>query len=67
MNIRKSYSIIGINQNNDKIEDKDYFINCLPDIYNFDLINDLHISEKDYIFDINYILKKAKEKIYENY
>ena len=67
LNIRKSYSIIGINQNNDKIEDKDYFINCLPDIYNFDLINDLHISEKDYIFDINYILKKAKEKIYENY
>jgi hypothetical protein len=67
LSIRKSYSIIGINQNNDKIEDKDYFINCLPDIYNFDLINDLHISEKDYIFDINYILKKAKEKIYENY
>ena len=26
LNIRKSYSIIGINQNNDKIEDKDYFI-----------------------------------------
>ena len=67
LEIRKSYSIIGINQKNNKMSDKDYFINCLPDIYNFDLINDFQISNKDYIFDINYILKKAKEKIYENY
>ena len=66
-NYRKSYSIVGINLKNDKGEDKDYFINCLPDIYNFDLINELNISYKDYIYEINYILKKVKEKIYENY
>ena len=64
---RKSYSIVGINQKKDKGEDKDYFINCLPDIYNFDMVNELNISYKDYIFEINYILKKVKEKIYENY
>ena len=64
---RKSYSIVGINQKSDKGEDKDYFINCLPDIYNFDMVNELNISNKDYIFEINYILKKVKEKIYENY
>ena len=66
-NYRKSYSIVGINLKSDKGEDKDYFINCLPDIYNFDLINELNISYKDYIYEINYILKKVKEKIYENY
>ena len=64
---RKSYSIVGINQKSDKGEDKEYFINCLPDIYNFDMVNELNISNKDYIFEINYILKKVKEKIYENY
>ena len=65
-NLRKSYSIIGINPKNDKIDD-DYFINCLPDIYNFDLIKDFNIINEDYIFEINNILKKVKEKIYENF
>ena len=64
-NIRKSFSIVGINPKNNI--DKEYLMNCLPDIYNFDLINDFQISNKDYIYEINYILKKAKEKIYENY
>ena len=65
-NLRKSYSILGINPKNGKIDD-DYFINCLPDIYNFDLVNDFNITNKDYIFEINIILEKAKEKIYQNY
>ena len=64
--LRKSYSIIGINPKKDGL-DNDYFINCLPDIYNFDLIKDFNINCEDYIFEINTILKKVKEKIYENY
>jgi len=64
--LRKSYSIIGINPEKEKVN-KDYFINCLPDIYNFDIINDFNITCEDYIFEINTILRKIKEKIYENY
>ena len=64
--LRKSYSIIGINPKKDGL-DNDYFIYCLPDIYNFDLIKDFNINCEDYIFEINTILKKVKEKIYENY
>ena len=66
-NLRQSYSIVGINPKNagNKM-DKDYFINCLPDIYNYDLKKDFYIIDKDYIFEINNILKRAKEKIYEN-
>ena len=64
--LRKSYSIIGINPKKDGL-DNDYFINCLPDIYNFDLIKDFNINCEDYIFEINTILKKVKEKICENY
>ena len=65
-NLNKAYSIVGINSLNNEFDDN-YFINCLPDIYNFDLINDFNITNKDYIFEINIILEKAKEKIYQNY
>ena len=45
----------------------DYLINCLPEIINFDLVNDFKISNELYIFELNNILKKIKEKIYTNY
>ena len=61
--LRTSYSIIGINPKDNNLDDK-YFVNCLPDIYNFHLIKDFNITNEDYIFDINNILKKVKEKIH---
>ena len=63
----KCYSIVGINPNNDKINNIEYITNCLPEIYNFDMENDLNVYNTEYIFEINNILKKVKEKIYENY
>jgi hypothetical protein len=66
--MRMSYSIVGINQQNDKIKDNQYFQNCLPEIYNFDLQNDFKIYEdNEYFYEINHILKTIKEKIYDNY
>ena len=67
-NLRITCSIVGIKPKN--VNDKsnqDYFVNCLPEIYNFDMINDFNIDNKDYIFEINNILGKIKEKLYENY
>ena len=67
-NLRISCSIVGIKPKN--VNDKsnqDYFVNCLPEIYNFDMINDFNIDNRDYIFEINNILGKIKEKLYENY
>ena len=67
LNVRLSCSIVGIDPSKYKIGDNDYFINCLPEIYNFDLLNDFKINTDNYIFEINNILKKIKEKIYNNY
>ena len=67
INLRMSYSIVGINPSNNKMGELDYFINCLPEIFNFDLVNDFKIDNKNYIIEINNILKKIKEKIYSNY
>ena len=67
LNVRLSCSIVGIDPSKYKIRDNDYFINCLPEIYNFDLVNDFKINTDNYIFEINNILKKIKEKIYNNY
>ena len=68
LNLRISCSIVGLNPSTNKNEDNnDYFINCLPDIFNYDLVNDFKINNDNYIFEINNILKKIKEKIYINY
>jgi hypothetical protein len=67
INVRMSYSIVGINPSKNKMDGNDYFINCLPEIYNFDLVNDLKINNKYYLVEINNILKKIKGKIYSNY
>jgi hypothetical protein len=67
LNVRLSCSIVGIDPSKYKIGDNDYFINCLPEIFNFDLVNDFKINKDNYIFNINNILKKIKEKIYNNY
>ena len=67
INVRMSCSIVGINTSKNKICGNDYFINCLPEIYNFDLVNDLKINNKYYLVEINNILKKIKGKIYSNY
>ena len=67
LNLRISCSIVGLNPSTNKNTDNDYFINCLPDIFNFDLVNDFKINNDNYIFEINNILKKIKEKIYINY
>ena len=67
INVRMSCSIVGINQSANKIKGNDYFSNCLPEIYNFDLINDFKINNDYFLVEINNILKKIKEKIYPNY
>ena len=66
-NLRISYSIVGISPVKNKMGELDYLINCLPEIINFDLVNDFKISNELYIFELNNILKKIKEKIYTNY
>ena len=66
INIRMSLSIVGINSSN-KLKGKDYFTNCLPEIYNFDLVNDFKINQEYFLVEINNILKKIKEKIYSDY
>ena len=65
-NVRISSSIVGRNSSKNRIEENDHFINCLPEIFNFDLTKDLKISADYYIYEINNILKKIKEKIYIN-
>ena len=67
INVRLSYSIVGINSNKNKLVGRDYFANCLPEIYNFDLVNDFKIKKENFLVEINNILKKIKEKIYSNY
>ena len=67
INLRMSYSIVGISPTKNKMGELEYFINCLPEIMNFDLVNDFKISNELYIFELNNILKKIKEKIYANY
>ena len=67
INVRMSCSIVGINNYKNKMRGNEYFANCLPEIYNFDLINDFKINNDYYLVEINNILKKIKEKIYSNY
>ena len=67
INVRMSYSIVGINNDKNNVRGRDYFVNCLPEIYNFDLVNDFKIKNENYLVEINNILKKIKEKIYSNY
>ena len=66
-NLRISSSIVGRNSSKNRIGENDYFMNCLPEIFNFDLTKDLKITNDYYIYEINNILKKIKEKIYINY
>ena len=67
INVRMSCSIVGINNYKNKMLGNDYFANSLPEIYNFDLINDFKINNDYFLVEINNILKKIKEKIYSNY
>ena len=67
INARMSCSIVGISAGKNKMKGNDYFENCLPEIYNFDLVNDFKITNEYYMVEINNILNKIKEKIYSNY